>query len=396
MNPPKVSVVVPSYNHASYISEALESVVQQNFKDVEMLILDDASSDGSVDAIQQFSDRHPDVILQFSRHESNQGGVITLNHLISMASGEYIALINSDDVWLPGKLERQVSYLDQHTEIGAVFTQATIVDENKQALTKESFLFSNVFIQKNRPRGSWLRRFFFEQNCLCHPSILIRKSVYSQVGTYDPRFRQVPDLQMWVRLLKQVDLFLIEEPLVLLRWHASNTNQAISGNKNRGINELFYLYRDFFDDIPDEILRDGFSDLFTHPTASSPEELACEKVFLYFTQTNHIRSLYYNIGLEKLYGLLGNPVSAETLKEKYNFGYEDFFRLGGSRFFDEEFFYSLGLMTQSPVPPAGPQGSDGEIIRNILGNRLRRLLGKSPPLYRILRSANQKLRGKPE
>jgi glycosyltransferase involved in cell wall biosynthesis len=350
---PRVSVVVPSYNHARFIAAALESVVEQSFKDYEMIIIDDLSSDMSVDEIRKFIARHPEIPIRFLCHEKNMGGVLTLNELIENASGEYIALINSDDVWLPNKLEQQVNYLDTHAEVGAVFTQALIVDQDGLIVTEFGDFPADIFVQKNRSRGMWLRRFFFELNCLCHPSILIRKTVYQSIGLYDPRFRQLPDMHMWVRLLKITDIHILEEPLVHLRFHTSNTSKVSIETSIRNMNELSLILTEFFDGITDEVMVEGFADLFRNKNAVSSEEIACEKGFIYFIPDFSFKSLYHHIGVKRLYDLLGNPTSCAVLKDRYAFDYNTFFTLSGTKFFDGDLVSVISNMEEAA---SGKQG----------------------------------------
>lgn len=330
----KVSVVVPSYNHQKFLPGALNSVLCQEIKDYELLLIDDASSDQSAEIIREFLAAHAEIPSRFSRHEKNQGGVITLNQLIEQASGEYVALINSDDIWLPEKLHKQLEYLDAHPETGAVFTQARIIDDDNRVVNTALDFKSDIFIQTNRSRGQWLRRLFFELNCLCHPSILIRRSVYDEIGLYDPRFRQLPDMQMWVRLLKHSAIHMIEEPLVQLRIHARNTSKVTAEAGRRNLNELSFILADFFTDMPLDVLVDGFGEFFKDTHACEPLAIECEKAFLYFSPHFAIRSIYTHIGLKRLYDLLANPETRQVLIQRYNLDYEQFFKLGGQEFFD--------------------------------------------------------------
>lgn len=400
MTNPNVSIVLPSYNHEKFILEALDSICQQTYRDFEIIILDDASTDNSVKAIRDFIETHPDVPVTFSVHEANQGGVITLNHLIEQARGNYIALLNSDDLWASTKLEQQVAFLEAHPEVGAVFTQALIVDQNKEKPSTDVLpeVVQGTFLQENRSRGKWFRRFFFEQNCLCHPSILIRKRVYDDIGLYDPRFRQIPDLNQWVRFLKKYSFHLIEEPLVMLRWHQTNTSVINSSNSIRGLNELFYLYRGFFDGMPDDVFIDGFGDLFRDPGANTPEALECEKAFLFFQPKSFIQAIYHNIGLEKLYSLLGSPTTRKVLEDQYHFTYNDFFQLGGGSSFDGALFQAV---SQPPAPAVIPEDVPASIpvivpaaqpsgIKFAIGE----MLNKYPPLYNFARIVYRTITGK--
>jgi glycosyltransferase involved in cell wall biosynthesis len=352
---PKVSVVVPSYNHEKYIGETLESVIHQTYQDYEIVINDDASRDNSVETIKTFVASHPEIPIKFLSQAENQGGVLTLNHLVENSNGEYIALLNSDDTWLPEKLKRQVAFLDQHPEIGAVFTQAMIVDDSGVELTMHEDFLVDIFMQKNRSRGMWLRRLFFELNCLCHPSILIRRSVYEKNGLYDPRYRQLPDMQMWVRLFKYTTIHIIETPLVNLRFHTSNTSSLNIDNKIRNVNELNMILANFFEGVPDDVMIEGFSDLFKKKDASTPAEIACEKAFLYFIPEYSFKSLYSHLGLARLYELLGQPETRDALRQSYQFDYSSFFRLSGTSFFEGNLVSIINNMEDATSGTQGPR-----------------------------------------
>lgn len=351
---PKVSVVVPSYNHEKFLPRALGSVLQQTYKDYEIRIIDDASTDQSVKVIKAFADQHPEIPIHWSVHEKNQGGVITLNDLVECAQGEYVALINSDDLWLEGKLEQQVAFLDEHPEVGAVFTHAVVVDDSGTPLKKTIGFPNDVFMQPNRSRGKWLRRMFYELNCLCHPSVLIRKSVYDQIGLYDPRLRQLPDFHMWIRVLKHTEIFVIQEPLVHLRIHTSNTSKVTTESIARNLNEMTFILAEFFDGMPNDVLIDGFKDNFRMPNAARGIALDCERVFLYFTPNFVFKSLYAHVGIQKLFCLLKDPAARAILEKEYQFDYEAFFKLTGTKFLDEILLASSFYFSRPPKEKGAP------------------------------------------
>ena len=161
---PTVSVILTSFNHERYIREAIESVLSQTFTDFELIIWDDCSSDSSWGTINQYSDPR----IKAFRNEANKGPVEGVNRAISeIASGKYIAIHHSDDVWKSDKLDKQVAFLDSHLECGAVFTHVEIIDELNESVNNDWFNTSN------KSRHEWLRQFFLRGNRLCHPSVLI-------------------------------------------------------------------------------------------------------------------------------------------------------------------------------------------------------------------------------
>ncbi|PKM51931.1 MAG: glycosyl transferase [Firmicutes bacterium HGW-Firmicutes-7] len=320
MDNPKISVVIPSFNHEKYIAQAIESVLFQTFGDFELLIGDDCSKDQSREIINNYKDSRIKTYFL----EEHLGAVEILEFLIRQSKGDAIALLNSDDYWLQGKLEKQYEIIQTHPELGACFTWADIIDENN---TKSNdLLFADLLKHKNRSQGKWLQRFFYKANCLCHPSILINKKVYNELGYYKHYLRQLPDLDMWVRLIKKYPIHMLEETLVIHRRHGSNSSAYTNENLIRGKNELYFIYNTFFDNISDEIFLEGFEEKLINNSAIQHEELICEQAFLLLN--NPIcENVCKRIGLNKLAYLLQNKETRSILKDKYGFTMNDFFEL---------------------------------------------------------------------
>lgn len=221
---PIVSVIMASYNHDAFVKQAIESVLIQKNIEFEFLIADDGSKDKTREVIQSIVDPR----ITFFPHEENRGACTVTNELIQRASGEYIALINSDDIWNENKLLKQVHFLDNHPQYAAVFGNAQIINEVGLPFKNDHF-YARVFNQKNRSRFEWLNYFFYVGNCLCHPSMLIRKSVYDEVGLYNPCMASLPDFEMWVRLCLKYEIYIMPEQLIQFRIldnerNASGTN----------------------------------------------------------------------------------------------------------------------------------------------------------------------------
>jgi predicted SAM-dependent methyltransferase len=210
---PRVSVFIPSYNHAPYVGAAIASIQAQTFQDFEIIVTDDGSADGSADIIAGLDEPR----LHLKRFAVNQGAVAATNDAIGRCSGEYLALLNSDDVFLPHKLARQVAFLDANPSIGAVFGQTQAIDHTGAPLDERASFNGRVFEVENRSQAEWLRLFFFHGNRICHPTIMIRRECYDTVGLYDARFRTLPDFQMWIRLVASYEIHVLPEPLIQFR-----------------------------------------------------------------------------------------------------------------------------------------------------------------------------------
>lgn len=221
---PKVSVIIPSYNHAKFVAEAIQSVLDQTYQDFEIVITDDGSSDHTVDVIKQFTDSR----LKLFCFEHNRGAAIAANNCIRKSTGEYVAMLSSDDVFLPQKLAKQVAFLDGHDAVGAVFGYADIIDEAGNIFPDDSHFFKTIFVQPNRSRFEWLNYFFFNGNCLCHPTALIRRQCYEQVGDYCENYAQLPDFDFWIRLCAENEIYIIPENLIKFRIRDDNQNASAS------------------------------------------------------------------------------------------------------------------------------------------------------------------------
>jgi glycosyltransferase involved in cell wall biosynthesis len=317
---PKVSVLIPSYNHAAFIGHAIQSVINQSFQDFEILIGDDASTDDTMDILSGFSD--PRITITY--HNENRGQSATVNDLLRNSRGEYIAHLNSDDYWDPGKLERQVEFMDKHQEYGVIFSDAIFVDENNEPVCDSP----NSYADTNRSRGGWLRSFFGSEFHLCYPSSLVRKSCFEEVGFYNTRLRQIPDFDMWVRIIKKFEIFVSDERLVFFRWiYGKNVSTPTAGNLQRFFAEKFLVSQRFFDGVDREILADGFSDLLVF--RNLPSEIHCdiEKSLLFFRAPRPFGPVYRVVGMEKLAFLLASDPHREVLRRDYQFNEAAFHRL---------------------------------------------------------------------
>lgn len=239
---PKVSVILTSYNHEKFIREAIDSVLNQTFTDFELIIWDDASTDKSWEIIKSYADTR----IKAFRNKKNQRGVI--NSAIKQGvNGEYIAIHHSDDVWEPTKLEKQVKILNKNPKFGAVFSLVQVINEDGSSYEDKNNSYFNVFNKKNRSRHQWLRSFFLRSNSLCHPSVLIRKKCYQDCGLYSLGLGQLPDFEMWVRLLLKYEIYVVQEKLIQFRIlnKSKNTSAPSEINSTRILNEYPIVLKNF-------------------------------------------------------------------------------------------------------------------------------------------------------
>lgn len=221
---PLVSVCMASFNHAPFIETAIASVLSQTYANWELVITDDGSTDDTPARLGHYRDPR----IQCELFSVNRGACTTLNHSIRRARGEYIAILNSDDAWAPDKLREQLQFLLQEPGKAAVFTHVEAIDERGHPLREDHFC-STVFSQGNRSREEWLKRFLFGNNCLCHPSAMVRAAAYRRTGLYDERMTQLPDLDMWVRICCEADIWVL--PARLTKFRVLDRERNASGNR---------------------------------------------------------------------------------------------------------------------------------------------------------------------
>lgn len=326
-NMPLISIIMPSYNHEKFVGEAIESILKQTYTNWELIITDDGSSDNTADVIKKYDDKRIHSYF-FSK---NQGAAIASQYCLSKIHGEYIALLNSDDLWNEKKLEIQMKFLLNNPEYVAVFSDAQFVDEAGCTLSINEYRWADIFSVKNKSQGEWLNHFFFRGNCLCHPSILIKSSYYT-ADKLKEALRQLPDFYMWVGLVKKAKIYVLPEKLVRFRIlsHNKNTSSVTPTNKIRNINELYFIYGDFFNDVPNDIFREGFSSLFKCSKAIYDDELLkFEKIFLYFRPHGELSVLCNLIGEKKMFDALLNEENEKLLRKYYSFSFKDFQKMTG-------------------------------------------------------------------
>ena len=275
-NNPLVSVIMPCYNHERYVGQSIESVLNQTYDNIEFIVLDNGSSDHSYDVIKKYESQI-DQILQFDKNDINQAGRVLLEH----CTGNYIAFMTSDDIWEKEKIEKQMSVLKSNKKVKACFTWVNMVDENMNIIGQEG---GNIFRQANRSRYEWIKRLVLQGNCLAFPSAIVEKEAYYAAFERIKPFYQLGDLFMWIQMLMENDIYIVEEPLISFRWHARGENQNTSSPNQkvdiRTRNEQAVILEAVVENMDDEIFIHTFGDYFRNKNACSKEELLCEKFFL--------------------------------------------------------------------------------------------------------------------
>ncbi len=208
---PMVTVLMPVYNGSDYLEESIKSILHQSFKDYEFLILDDASTDGSVDIIRGYSDPR----IRLVENSENMGQVPTMNRGVELAMGRYIARLDQDDVSLPGRLEQQMDFFIANPEYLLLGTSYYLIDSAGNHIDTCTAQLSDAAIR-------WQMLF---DTAFCHSSVVFRKDDgKGKPFLYDPDFFYAEDYELWLRILRSGKGANLKAPLVCLRQHQTSTS----------------------------------------------------------------------------------------------------------------------------------------------------------------------------
>ncbi len=252
---PRVSVVLPAYNHERFITATIRSALEQDFRDLEVIVCDDASTDGTLAALMKIEDPRLKVLTQ----PRNLGGSEAARRALDHARGEYIARLSSDDLCLPGRIRQQVEWLDQHPETGCVFALPEFIDEEENTFLTPPKMAS-AFAVENRPRRGWLRHFFEEGNALCLPSAMLRRSTLAEVPPPRSIFHHLPDFEYWVRFCLKYEIHILPDRLTAFRIQPEGGNLSAPDPQKAAEAEVerLAIWRHFL--TPEGLEALGFAD----------------------------------------------------------------------------------------------------------------------------------------
>lgn len=208
---PLVSIVMPIYNTEPFLPEAVESVLSQTYTSWELLLVNDESPGGACAIAARFTDPR----IRYLEHP-NAGPAATRNRGIRESKGDFIAFLDSDDAWLPDKLEKQMPLFYRDAAVGVVYSQRTTIDEEGRAVTTGY-----------RPRlygGMVLDRLYVD-NFVCMSSVVMRRAVCDRVGLIDESLRMSEDFDYWLRVACFFPFAYVDEPLVRYRVHTGQVSK---------------------------------------------------------------------------------------------------------------------------------------------------------------------------
>jgi glycosyltransferase involved in cell wall biosynthesis len=210
---PRVSVVVPAYNAATTISQALDSVFRQSFRDFEVVIVDDGSTDRTREVVAEYGDRIRVLT------KANEGKPAATRNLgVHAARGELVAFLDADDWWREDKLERQVAVFDGRPDVGLVYTADATVDANGKTLSV------NPCPPEARGR---IYELLTVRNVMVGSSVMARREAIVRAGGFDEGLTSIENWDLWIRIARDWAIDYIDEPLTLYRVHAGNRSSNV-------------------------------------------------------------------------------------------------------------------------------------------------------------------------
>lgn len=234
---PKVSVILPVYNGERFLKEAIDSILGQTLQNLELIIINDGSKDGSEKIIKAYTD--PRIV--YLINQPNKGLIYTLNRGVEVARGEYIARMDADDIALPPRLERQVEYLDQNPDVAVVACPVQYIDEQGKLSGSWELDHANI------DRGA-IRNILPSKNVIAHPTVMARSEVMKAYpyAAYQPN---TEDYDLWLRMAANgLAIAKIQEVLLHYRLHTQSvTSTALKGKniflKNAGCKWRFLKHQ---------------------------------------------------------------------------------------------------------------------------------------------------------
>lgn len=199
---PKVSVIIPAFNAAKHIQRTMETVFNQTYKDFEVIVVDDGSTDGTIDILKTYSDRVRWAV------QNHQGQAFAINHGISMARGEYLAYFDADDLMSPTKLQVQANYLDEHPEVDVVYTDMFVTNQEGESVLK-----------KYEPVDPF---YLLQYCCVSRITVMHRRGCLDRIGLFDGTITGSDDWDMWIRMSECCRMTYINQGLSEYLLHGEN------------------------------------------------------------------------------------------------------------------------------------------------------------------------------
>ena len=223
----KISVIVITYNRSNLLRETIDSILDQTFKDFELIIIDNYSVDNTEKVVKSYNDKR----IKYFKNKNNGVIAVNRNFAIKKSKGEFIAICDDDDLWMPEKLEKQLKEFEKDKQIGVVCTNGFFFGDRKKrkiSKLKDRYLSFNKLLKKN---------------IIICCSVLIKRDVISNIGIFDEsqKFFTGEDYELWLRISKKYKIRYIDKPLIKYRIHGNNLSKKhLFGEKVLKVDDEIY------------------------------------------------------------------------------------------------------------------------------------------------------------
>lgn len=230
----KVSVLIPTFNNKKFLAKTLESVLSQTFRNFEIIVVDDGSSDQTDILIKKFQGDYPNIIKYI--YQNNQGVSIARNTAISNSKGEYVAWLDSDDIWEKNYLEISIKTIENIPDVALVHTNIIRINEKDEVIEipqrEKKYLSGQIF-----------EHLFLRKAHIACSTVLMKRICFENVGLFDPYLTRLgcEDRDMWLRISQKYQIFYIDQPLTRYRVHLNSMSQ----NKSRMLTARLYIIDKF-------------------------------------------------------------------------------------------------------------------------------------------------------
>ena len=227
-NVKKVSVIIPAYNNADLTIKTVKSVLTQTYENIEIIVVDDGSTDDTKNKLKLFGDGIHYI------YKQNGGACSARNVGIKQATGEYIAPIDCDDIFYPEKIAKSVECLEKKSDYGFVYTDAYFINRDDNVISNHQI--------SNRPASGWIAPRLILKNFICNSTVVIRKECFEEVGFFDETIFIPADWDMWLRVSEKYKVAYIDDKLTGYRL----TDNYIASNMETAIKETVYVLNKAF------------------------------------------------------------------------------------------------------------------------------------------------------
>ncbi len=271
---PKVAFYMPCYNHRAYITEAMDSIINQTYTNWELFVVNDGSTDGTKEVIESYQDDR----IHFYNFEKNTafiGAFMHIQHEMKKGDFQYVNSMASDDAIESDKLEKQINFLLNHPEYKACFTWDKLLIEDGGENYPEGY--SHL---PNKSRYDWIRRFLIQGNAMNACSCLMDRDLFFELGMMNVYFRSLGDFRLWFLTAVKYPIYLMKEQLTIYRRHETNISIPTTEQVLGTVNEWSRIEYDLIRDIDDNTFRRSFYPHLLYKRSNNRGEVLAEKFFL--------------------------------------------------------------------------------------------------------------------